>query len=147
CRCSSSWPGAGSAPPRSSPRPEVCGTAPVRRRESNRSVQILPRDADRYLAERDILRPLTRTARVGGGPLGIVWRFRSSSARPRADTRLADVRPGGDTVMGSKMRIDAMGIDETGDELDVPEVATTAPVQRTQAEVTALVEEHLPLVN
>ena len=49
--------------------------------------------------------------------------------------------------MGSKMRIDAMGIDETGDELDVPEVATTAPVQRTQAEVTALVEEHLPLVN
>ncbi len=49
--------------------------------------------------------------------------------------------------MGTKMRIDAMGIDETGDELDVPEVATTAPVKRTQAEVTALVEEHLPLVN
>ena len=47
-----------------------------------------------------------------------------------------------------KMRSDATtGIDETGDELDVPEVATAPVVKRTQAEVTALVEEHLPLVN
>ncbi|MDQ2678604.1 MAG: FliA/WhiG family RNA polymerase sigma factor [Actinomycetota bacterium] len=47
-----------------------------------------------------------------------------------------------------KMRSDAtMGIDETGDELDVPEVATAPMVKRTQAEVTALIEEHLPLVN
>ncbi len=47
-----------------------------------------------------------------------------------------------------KMRSDATtGIDETGDELDGPEVATMPVVKRTQAEVTALVEEHLPLVN
>ena len=47
-----------------------------------------------------------------------------------------------------KIRSDAtMGIDETGDELDVPEVATAPVVKRTQAEVTALIEEHLPLVN
>jgi len=47
-----------------------------------------------------------------------------------------------------KMQSDAtMGNDETGDDSGRPGAAPAPTVRRTQAEVTALVEEHLPLVN
>jgi RNA polymerase sigma factor for flagellar operon FliA len=67
----------------------------------------------------------------------IFRRNRSSSSRPRADACLADVRPGGDSVMGER--------EDTMQSTSQDTVQDAAPL--TPAEITALIEEHLPLVN